>query len=198
MKESIGSFAENRLISLKINQALSDTKLVVQGKEDKQTEIAIASLTSDVDKNIPINSLRNPNRIALIIGNENYSERLGTGVNVPYARNDAAIFKEYALSLMGVEGRNAYLLLDATAGEMRMELFRVTELVKRLGAGSELVFYYAGHGLPEEGSGTPYLIPTDVDATNLSSVLRVNRKSQDPEIRSSDQAASSWESWTLK
>ena len=28
--------------------------------------------------------------------------------------------------------------------------------------------------------------------------LRVNRKSQDPEIRSSDQAAPSWESWTLK
>ncbi len=40
-----------------------------------------------------------------------------------------------------------------------------------MGPETELIFYYAGHGFPDEQSYTHYLIPVDVNATNLSSAI---------------------------
>ena len=42
-----------------------------------------------------------------------------------------------------------------------------------MGGKGELIFYYAGHGLPDEVSKTPYIIPVDVDATNLGSAIKL-------------------------
>ncbi len=50
-------------------------------------------------------------------------------------------------------------------------MIRVSELVKRIGAKSELVFYYAGHGFPDEKNHNPYLIPVDVNASNLNAAI---------------------------
>ncbi|MBR4492987.1 MAG: caspase family protein, partial [Bacteroidales bacterium] len=36
---------------------------------------------------------------------------------------------------------------------------------------AEILFYYAGHGLPDEQTKEPYLIPVDVNATSLSSAI---------------------------
>ena len=35
----------------------------------------------------------------------------------------------------------------------------------------EIIFYYAGHGFPDENTHVPYLIPVDVNATNLNSAI---------------------------
>jgi hypothetical protein len=173
VEESFGKYAENKVITLRLNQAISDTRLVVQGKEEQKREIQLASLTSEVDKNIPANPIKNISRIALIIGNENYSNSLLNGVNVDFAKNDAQVFREYAVNLLGVEEKNVHFLLDATAGTMQKNLDLVTETLIRMGPEGELIFYYAGHGLPDESFSAPYLIPTDVDATNLASAIKL-------------------------
>ena len=174
VSEKYGKYAENKSIQLTMNQPVTDIKLTVEGKEEKQTEIIIGSLASSVDKNIPENKLKNPKRIALVIGNENYANTLNAEINVDFARQDAYIFRNYAISVMGVQQDNMFFLQDATSGQMKREIERVTELLKRIGKDAELIFYYAGHGLPDEATKIPYLIPVDVDATNLSSAIKLS------------------------
>ena len=64
---------------------------------------------------------------------------------------------------------NAHLLLDATAGEISQKIDLITKLASKSGEQAELIFYYAGHGLPDEETKTPYLIPVDVTGTNYGS-----------------------------
>ena len=174
LKEKYGKYAEDKTINLKMNQPVSANKLIVQGTYDQPIDIKIGSLSSNVDKNIPIISKKNPNRYALVIGNENYSNTLNAEVNVEYAHNDAIMFRDYAISAMGVTDQNMIFLSNATAGTMRKEIDRVTELIKRTGSNAELIFYYAGHGFPNETTQVPYLIPVDVDATNLQSAIKLS------------------------
>ena len=174
LKEKFGKFAEEKTISLTMNQAVSGNKLVVEAVNDQPVEIKIGSLSSIVDKNIPVIGKKNPSRFALIVGNEVYSNNLNAEVNVEFAVNDAQMFRDYALSTMGVMAQNTFFLTNATAGAMRREIERVSEIVKRIGNKAELIFYYAGHGYPDESTQTPYLIPVDVDATNLQSALKLS------------------------
>ncbi len=75
---------------------------------------------SSVDVNIP-ESIKVPNRYALIIGNEDYQSMqrtLNSEQNVPFAVNDATSFRDYAVKTLGVEQENITFLTNATAGQM--------------------------------------------------------------------------------
>jgi uncharacterized caspase-like protein len=179
LSESYNRFAENKTITLTMNQGVSSEKLIVKGIDKPVATITLGSLSSKVDKNIPYVNYKNPNRIALIIGNEDYSNTLNSEINVNYAKNDAESFRKYAVNVLGVEERNVHFLLDATAGQMRREIDLTAAILKKLGKKGELIFFYAGHGFPDEVSKTPYLMPVDVDATNLASAIKlanVNKK----------------------
>ena len=156
-----------------MNQQVASEKLIIQGKNTMEKKIEIGSLSSVVDKNIPFNPSKNPNKFALIIGNEDYSGTLNAEINVTYALNDASVFKEYAINVLGVPENNVYFLSNATAGEMRRNIDLISKILERIGQESELIFYYAGHGFPEEESKIPYLIPVDVDASNLSPAIKL-------------------------
>ena len=144
--------------------------------ERKNTYIQKISLTSEVDKNIPLNS-KVKDRYALIIGNEDYSSYQNTLSNeqdVEYAKNDANVFKDYALNTLGVKEENLFLLINATSGQMNQEIDLVAKIVRKLGDKAELIVYYAGHGFPDEQTKLPYLIPVDVTASNLSSAIKLD------------------------
>lgn len=174
LNEQHNKYSESRNIVLEMNQNVSGSRLVVEGRKEETYSFGIASLTSSVDKNIPYSKHKIPNRFALVIGNEDYGEIDNAEVNVEYARNDADIFKSYCINVLGVEEKNMFFLLDATAGEMDREIDRMAEMMKRLGSSGELIFYYAGHGFPDEDSNTPYLIPVDVNATNLNAAIKLS------------------------
>lgn len=143
----------------------------ISSKSLLKTNTNIISLGSKVDTNIPINKKIN-NRYALIIGNEDYTSYqtgLSSEQNVDYAENDAKIFKEYALNTLGVKEDNLYYLINATAGQMKRNITLVNEILKELGSEGELIFYYAGHGYPDELTKVPYLIPVDIAANDLNS-----------------------------
>lgn len=138
------------------------------------TEVTKASLSSDVDKNIPPYTNKNSNKFALIIGNEEYSQfqtGLSAEVNVAYARNDASIFREYASRTLGYDESNIYFLTDATAGAMGQKVDLISKMASKIGNKAEILFYYAGHGLPDEVTHIPYLIPVDVSGTNLADAI---------------------------
>ncbi|MFA5420142.1 MAG: caspase family protein, partial [Bacteroidales bacterium] len=64
-------------------------------------------------------------------------------------------------------------LTDATAGEMEQKIDLVSKLAARTAEEAEIIFFFAGHGLPDEVSKEPYIIPVDVSGTNLSSAVKL-------------------------
>ena len=174
LKEQYNKYAENKSVQIAMNQQVASDKLIIQGKSGGSRIIEVGSLSSAVDKNIPVNPAKNPNRIALIIGNEDYSGTLNAEINVEYAKNDAIIFKQYALNTLGVPEENMNFLPNSTAGEMRRNIDLTAKLLEKMGPSAELIFYYAGHGLPDESTRTPYLIPVDVDASNLDAAIKLS------------------------
>ena len=178
LTEKHGRFAKNEMVSIAVNAKSStiNTINIASSQKDKVVEIKEASLTADVDKNIPETEVKNPNKYALIIGNEDYSSKqsgLGSESNVAFAVNDAKVFKEYALKTFGIEEANVYYLSNATSGEMNQKIALVCQILQKLNGKGELVFYYAGHGFPDESTKTPYLIPVDVNATNLNNAVNL-------------------------
>jgi len=172
VSESYKSYGDYKNAHVSLDQVLTKTQSVTIASQDAKTiEIEDFSLTSEVDKNIPTNLLKNPNKIALVIGNEDYSSRqsgLGAEVNVAFASNDARVMKEYFTQTFGLEAHNVHFLVNATASEMKKKINLVCEIMKRMEGNAEFYFYFAGHGYPDEVTKIPYLIPVDVSATNLT------------------------------
>ena len=131
---------------------------------------------ADVDINIPVNNKRNPHRYALIIGNEDYSSfqtGLSSEVNVDYAINDAKVFSEYCEKTLGVDSRHLKLLTNATYGHMSQAIAWVQNLSKIEGGNAEIIFYYSGHGLPDEETKEGYLMPVDISGNNVSRGIKL-------------------------
>ena len=152
---------------------------IKSSKTTKSSRIGTNNLkvgTSSVNINIPTNK-KVKNRYALVIGNEDYTSfqtTLNSEQNVDYAVNDATIFKEYCLKTLGVKEDNMFFITNATAGKMYQEIKRVTEIVSALGNNAELIFYYAGHGYPDEITKSPYLIPVDVSGSDMSYAVKLD------------------------
>jgi hypothetical protein len=130
---------------------------------------------SDIDFDIPDITTPNPNRFALIIGNEDYSTfqtSLKTESNVEYAIHDAEIFKEYALKIFGIPSDNIIMVTNAKAIEMHQALDQTINIIKNMQGKAELYVYYAGHGFPDEQTKEPYLIPVDVTGTGLQYAIK--------------------------
>ena len=172
ISEKYGKFAQGKTYDVAIDSK-ADREIIniVSKANDNIIGITQGSLTSDVDKDIPVNSFKNPNRYALVIGNENYSSRnsgLNSERNVAFAEVDASIFAEYAVNTLGVPKENLQLLVNATGGEINSQITRFTKLLNLTNGSGEFIFFYAGHGLPEEGTNVPYIVPVDGNYGNLA------------------------------
>ncbi len=131
---------------------------------------------SDVDKNIPQSTASNSYRFALVIGNEDYSSHqvdLKSESNVDFARNDASAFKDYCINTLGIPEKNITFLLDATVGQINQGIDKLKLLSKACNGKSQLIVFYAGHGLPDENTKEPYLIPVDVNGANVTSGIKL-------------------------
>jgi hypothetical protein len=178
LSEILQKYARDTIVSVRLDQDLiAKNQVIVQGIKTTDTEVQIASLSCEVDKNIPLNDEKNNNRYALIIGNEDYNKYqkgLNSEMNVEFARNDATIFKEYCIKTLGIPEDNILFILDATIGEMSQKIELISKLVAKTGENAELIFYYAGHGLPDDNTKVPYLIPVDVNASNIIDAIKIS------------------------
>ena len=176
--EASGKYAHDSTVRVKLDQDLvAQNNVVINAIATPSVAVTKASLSSEVDKNIPEDPRKNTSRFALIIGNEEYSKYqpgLNTEMNVAYARNDASVFRDYAIKTLGFPESNVFLLQDATTGEMNQKLDLISKLAAKTGSDAELLFYYAGHGLPDENTHIPYLIPVDVSGTNIYQAIKLS------------------------
>lgn len=169
LSESNNSFAENWDKSFNLNQALAQQKIVIQSGAEVKVDIVAASLRSDVDKDIPKGLPLNSKKYALIIGCEDYAKYqtgLDKEVNVDFAANDARVFAEYAEITLGYPKDQIYLLVDPTSSQIKQNLEKLQKAIEIEKGKAEVLFYYSGHGLPDENTKEPYLIPVDVNGNN--------------------------------
>lgn len=159
VKEKYGEYAENKTINLHINQSITNNNIIIKEKEinTKNQDIRIASISSDIDKNIPEAINSNSNTFAIVIANETYSKE----ANVPYAVNDGNIFKEYCRNCLGIPEKNIHLITNATLNDIRHEVKWIQDVAEVYKDDAKIIFYYAGHGIPDEKSKNAYLLPTD-------------------------------------
>ncbi len=147
-----------------------DTKSSSAGKQviGSRSETALAK--SDVDTNIPTTSSIAENTFAVIIANENYRREKA----VEYAANDGKTFCEYCKQTLGIPEKNIRICTDATFLDMKAEIDWLTNISKMYGGDAKLMFYYAGHGIPDESSKDAYLLPVDGMGSNPSTGYKLS------------------------
>ena len=170
LTERYGRYAENRVINLKLNQTLASTKIVVDSKEETFEDIEIATLRSDVDVNIPQTNITSNKTFAVIIANERYQRE----AQVPYALNDGSVFSEYCKKTLGLPNDNVHLLRNATLNNIKAEVNWLEKVIAAYGTEAKVIFYYAGHGIPDEQSRTAYLLPVDGYGSDVGTGFSLN------------------------
>ena len=165
VQEKYGKYAEDKTINLKLEQSLGQ-KIVVQSEQQPKQQsydIQIASLSSDVDKNIPISKETNENTFALIIANESYKNV----ESVPFAANDGSIFSEYCKKTLGISEKHIYLALNATLNDIKHNIDLIGQAMDAYNGEAQIIVYYAGHGIPNEADKSAYLLPVDGYSSNV-------------------------------
>ncbi len=135
---------------------------------ESRKERALAN--SDVDTNIPVSKFKSENTFAVIIANEDYRREKA----VDYAVNDGKTFYEYCKKTFGIPEKNIRLCTNATFLDMKAEIDWLTDISKVYGGKAQLIFYYAGHGIPDESSKDAYLLPVDGSGSNPSTGYKLS------------------------
>ena len=111
------------------------------------------------------------NKVALIIGIENYSE----APIANYANLDAQYFYDYARKAFGVKKQNINLLINEDATFVKTSKALSLWLRTKVKADqSDLIIFFAGHGLASSDGKDLYLLPQDGDP-NLLDITALSR-----------------------
>ena len=127
--------------------------------------------TSDVDENIPENPTTNNKTFAVVIANQNYTNVAG----VPLALNDGLTFSKYCEKTLGMPAENVRYYADASYGTMLRAIRDIKNIASAFNGDINIVFYYAGHGIPNEATKDAYLLPTDADGTQTEGCYSLNK-----------------------
>lgn len=158
---SAQTYTEQDNSALAIN--LPPLQITVNGNEQQMasSQPAKPKVDNSIDLNIPVNQTTNTKTFALIIGNENYKKV----EKVAYAANDAKVFAQYCTKTLGLPEKNVTVVTDASYGDMLSALDCIKSIAEAYGGDVRVIFYYAGHGVPNESSHDAFLLPVDADGS---------------------------------
>lgn len=141
------------------------------GTAAKKANSQLEVVDNALDINIPVTNEENKKTFAVIIGNENY-ERV---TKVQYALNDAKVFASYCKKTLGLPKDNIRIYRDATYGTMLSALDDIKSIASAFEGDLNVIFYYAGHGVPSESDKTAYLLPVDASGQHTEVCLSTKR-----------------------
>ena len=159
----INNLSELNIIDYKSdeNNKISQSSIYLKNIEPSKNEIT-ASTRSNVDYEIPIqNIIKNSSTFAIIIGNEYYHNVS----KVPYAQKDVKILEKYLVCSVGIPEENIRIYENASYGNIAAALKYIENLSEAFGENINLIFYYAGHGIPNEKTKQAMLLPVDGDVS---------------------------------
>lgn len=125
---------------------------------------------SEIDVNIPQNKTTNSNTFVVIIANENYK----SVANVPYALNDGRTLAKYCQRTLGIPSVNIKLHENATYNDMRLAIAWLKNVCEKYEGEASVIFYYAGHGIPDPSDKSAYLLPTDGDGRYVATGYKLD------------------------
>lgn len=165
-KESRFGFSETKMVAM--DQIIPPTsKYVLPPSEDKVTPRKLISppppLAIDVDINIPETHRKKREAVAVVIGNQNYTNMS----NVDFATRDAWVIRDYLEKTFGYDAANIFDYTDATKtdfeGVFGNDRSHKGKLYHRTRRGSEVFIYYSGHGYSKGQDMPSYFVPADVE-----------------------------------
>lgn len=133
-------------------------------------EDRVPAIISDVDTNIPQTGNHNEATLVVIIANEHYQEV----APVPYAIHDGEIFYEYCVKTLGVPEEHIRFTKDATRNNIRRQLNWLSAAAPTFHGEAKVIFYYAGHGIPNESTRKAYLLPSDGFGDDVNSAYALD------------------------
>lgn len=131
---------------------------------------SVATGKSDVDTNIPSSGIVNDKTFAVIVANEKYQ----SVTEVDCAENDGNMFREYCHKTLGVPEKNIHFVPNATLVNMWAQVDWLESIAKAYDGEASLIFYYAGHGIPDEGTRDAYLLPVDGSGSNVKTGYKLS------------------------
>lgn len=137
------------------------------GSSGSSRPVAGVWTESDVDKNIPVTGRKADQIQALVIANENYDK----ASSVFGALHDGCTVKEYLVKTIGVPEHQVLLVNNATGNQVRDALEQLRRRVKGADGEAEVIFYYAGHGLPDDATKEAYMMPVDANPLTISTLI---------------------------
>jgi tetratricopeptide (TPR) repeat protein len=135
----------------------------------QKNEIKVGS--SDVDINIPEVRTNNDKTFAVIISNENYT----MVSKVPMALNDGETFSRYCEKTLGMPKDNIRFYPDASYGTMLRAMRDIKDISNAYSGQIKVIFYYAGHGIPNEATKDAFLLPIDADGQQTEGCYSLNK-----------------------
>ena len=169
LSEKQGKYAEDANIPLQFGQHIGSSIALNVQRQDHEVEIKRASLVSAVDENIPVTNQKSSKTFAVIIANENYQ----SVASVPFALNDGNIFREYCLKTLGIPEKQIKYVPNATGNQIKAQV-NWLQTICEVFEDAQIIFYYAGHGIPDESSRTAYLLPIDGIGTDISTGYKLD------------------------
>lgn len=139
------------------NDILKETPDFYTQKETKLSKFMKEHKGGDVDFDIPIADNVSNHTFAVIISNEKYQmEKF-----VQYAENDGKAFTEYCKKTLGLPEKNVRFITNATLNNIKHEIKWLQDVIAVYKGDAKIIFYYAGHGIPDEQNKSAYLLPID-------------------------------------
>ena len=126
-------------------------------KETKLSKFMTEHKGGDVDFDIPIADNVSNHTFAVIISNEKYQMEK----SVQYAENDGKAFAEYCKKTLGIPEKNVHFVTNATLNNIKHEIKWMQDVIAVYKGEAKAIFYYAGHGIPDEQNKNAYLLPID-------------------------------------
>ena len=150
----------------------SAPKSVGGKKADVQRKKVIAGTLAEVDKNIPKNPANDSrNTFAVIIAHEDYT----LVQPVEFAANDGQTFAKYCTQTLGIPEKRVFTLINATYGEILDAMQKLKALGEAYNGDMNVIFYYAGHGIPDESTKDAYLLPVDANGRSSAACYSLKK-----------------------
>ncbi len=166
---------DSAITYLQREELLTRTALLTEPRLEPATRATPAAPSAPTFPNDllpPSLGLRNPNAVAVVIGNRAYGRSEIPAVE--YANRDAALMKRYLVETFGFREDNIIFENDAglstfqrifgSRDNFRGQLYNYLATDRT----SDVFVFYSGHGAPDPTSGGAYLVPADADPQTLA------------------------------
>ncbi len=164
VSERYGKYSKNGQLQFDLREQTVADRTAFTPIEETQEEIVVASLGSDVDRDIPRAAASNSTLHVMIVANQHYRKEQ----QVSTALSDGRMTREYCVRTLGVPEKNVQLLEDRTNAEMQAAVEDFARTI-RYNPNDRFIFFYFGHGMRDQDPtvADAYLMPVDGSSLRL-------------------------------